>query len=260
MPASALSFDALPGVWPATALADGGVRTLPTGHAPLDAELPGGGWPLGALIELLQPTPDAPFWPLLWPALAAHQRAQGGQVVLVNPPHEPFIPAMAAAGLVAADVLWLQPGTPAAQLWAAEQALRCASIHTVLAWLPKARVPELRRLHLAAAQHARVLLLALRADRAAHNASPALLRLSVASDGPEALRVHILKRRGPPLVTPLQLPAAAPPLRALLAAEQQARTKPAGALVLPFDAARSATTECHATTSLPLLDRPALAA
>ena len=28
---------------------------LPTGFARLDAELPGGGWPCGALTELLQP-------------------------------------------------------------------------------------------------------------------------------------------------------------------------------------------------------------
>jgi protein ImuA len=181
-------------------------------------------------------------------------------VVLVNPPHEPFMPVISAAGLAAADLMWVGADTPAAQLWAAEQALRCADIHAVLAWLPQARVPELRRLHLAAAQHARVLLLALRADRVAHTASPALLRLHVASAGPEALRVHILKRRGPPLVTPLQLPAQTPSLHALLDAERQARTGRAGAQVLPFDPARSPTTECHVSPSITLLDRPALAA
>ena len=32
-------------------------RAVPTGFAPLDAVLPGGGWPLGALTEVLVATP-----------------------------------------------------------------------------------------------------------------------------------------------------------------------------------------------------------
>ncbi|QJW84134.1 hypothetical protein HK414_10295 [Ramlibacter terrae] len=37
----------LPHVWRGRELAQAQERTVPTGHAPLDAELPGGGWPLG---------------------------------------------------------------------------------------------------------------------------------------------------------------------------------------------------------------------
>ena len=84
-------------VWRADELAGAAVGTVASGHAALDAELPGGGWPLGALIELLQPARDAPVWSLLLPAVVARQQASGGAVVLVNPPHEPFLPAFAAA-------------------------------------------------------------------------------------------------------------------------------------------------------------------
>ncbi|WP_293190859.1 translesion DNA synthesis-associated protein ImuA [Ottowia sp.] len=157
MPVSSLSFQRPPDLWRADELAAGPPRTVPTGHAALDAELPGGGWPLGGLIELLQPAPDTPTWPLLLPAVAC-----GGAVALVNPPHEPFLPALAAAGVRAGGVLWLAADAPAAQLWLAEQALRCADVAAVLAWLPRVRAADLRRLHLAAAQRGDPLLFALR--------------------------------------------------------------------------------------------------
>lgn len=248
-----LSASARTPVWRADMLhAGASPRVAATGHAALDAELPGGGWPLGGLVELLQPTSDAPVWSLLLPAVVARQQASGGAVVLVNPPHEPFVPALAAGGLPPAPLLWLRADTPAAQLWSAEQALRCADVAAVLAWLPRARSAELRRLQLAAAQRLDSLLFALRPDAAAGTASPALLRLRVqvqvqtgrtgraAGEAP-ALRVDILKRRGPPLPAPLALPAHADRLRALLAASARRRgaaTQPVDDKVRPFGTRR----------------------
>ena len=190
-----------PGVWPADALAVDGWRTVPTAHPPLDAQLPGGGWPLAALIELLQPAPDAPVWPLVLPALVARQRSAGGALALVGSPHEPFVPALAAAGVRADAVLWLTADAPVARLWLA-----------VLAWLPRARSADLRRLHLAAARRGEGLLFALRPAAAAASASPAPLRIAVeGADGSTlALRLRLLKRRGPPLVEPLLLARGAP--------------------------------------------------
>jgi protein ImuA len=49
---------------------------LASGHAALDAQLPGGGWPVGALTELLLPHPGVGELRLLAPALAALQRQQ----------------------------------------------------------------------------------------------------------------------------------------------------------------------------------------
>lgn len=222
------------GVWHADELLCVTDRVAATGHAALDAELPGGGWPLGALIELLQPAPAAAVWPLLLPAVASRQRASGGAVALVNPPHEPFLPAFTAGGLAASSLLWLRGETPAAQLWATEQALRCADVAAVLAWLPQARASDLRRLQLAAARRGDGLLFVLRPAQAARTASPAPLRLRLGVDVvASTLVVHVVKRRGPPLVAPLHLPAQSAAVRALLAAAEQARAA-AAARVLPF--------------------------
>ncbi len=248
---SGLSSSLAASVWRADELLRGAGGVVSSGHAALDAELPSGGWPLGALTELLQPAPDAPGTALLWPAVAARQQAQGGVLVLVSPPHEPFLPALAAAGVAVRRLLWLCGDTPAARLWCAEQALRCADVAAVLAWLPRARTAELRRLHLAAAQRADSLLFALRPEAAVGSASPAPLRLSVRlqassetalAEGGAALQVDILKRRGPPLTAPVQLPAHDERLRAVLLASTRRRgwrgQKSAASQVLPFGARR----------------------
>ncbi|NIE60692.1 recombinase RecA, partial [Burkholderia sp. Ap-955] len=54
MLASSISPESLhPSLWRGSQLARGGPRTIETGFAPLSAELPGGGWPVGGLVELL---------------------------------------------------------------------------------------------------------------------------------------------------------------------------------------------------------------
>ena len=58
-------------VWRADELARNVGATRPTGHAALDAVLPGGGWPVGALVEVLQPQAGQGEWRLLAPALGA---------------------------------------------------------------------------------------------------------------------------------------------------------------------------------------------
>lgn len=241
------------------------MRSVCTGHAALNAELPGAGWPLGALIELLQTQPYAPGWSLLLPAVVARVRAEGGAMVLVNPPHEPFLPALAAAGMAAPSVLWVRAETPAAQLWSTEQALRCGDVAAVLAWLPCARSAQLRRLHLAATQRLSSLLFALRPMQAADAASPALLRLQVSAQAAEpgqsapTLRVQILKRRGPSQHAPVSVCVHGEHLRALVAATAHTFEGAAahmGGTVLPFDPRLSGTNpgDRHA------LDRLAVAA
>lgn len=204
-------------IWRADALATGPVEVLSTGLPLLDAVLPGAGWPVGALIEVLQTRAHAPVWQLLAPALAQALRQQAGPVVLVAPPHPVFTPALAARGLPPQRLLWVRTDAPASRLWATEQALRCADVAAVLAWLPRAQSADLRRLQLAAQRH-RCLLFVVRPEAARVQASPARLRLWLAAgDAPE---VHVLKRRGPPLAAPVRLP----PQPAALAHLLQART------------------------------------
>ena len=163
-----------------------------------------GGWPVGSLVELLQTRPAQHVWQLLLPALAQATRQQAGPVVLVGAPFEPFGPSLAAQGLAGERLLCVRTAQPTARLWAAEQALRCADVAAVLAWLPQARSADLRRLHLAAQLHGR-LLFVFRGLQARNDASPARLRLLL--EGAETLQLHILKRRGPPLESPITLPA-----------------------------------------------------
>jgi protein ImuA len=228
-------------VWHAHALSGTALPVLATGEAALDAQLPGGGWPIGALTEILQPPGVHSEWRLLLPALA---RCGQGPVVLVGAPHPPFAPALAAQGLAAQRLVWVSTPAAAARLWACEQALRCAEVNAVLAWLPQARSDQLRRLQMAAAEYSK-LLFVMRPAAAQDDASPAALRLHLqphtadAGSGSgsgagagsaqsatlaqpqvpfDALQLHVLKRRGPPLDKPLHLLARVARLQMLLAA------------------------------------------
>ena len=221
-----------PDVWQADALAGAPQRVLATGDALLDAQLPGGGWPLGALNEILQPAGVHSEWRLLLPALA---RSGSRAVVLVGAPHPPIGPALDAQGLLSRRLLWV--GSPsgshgggqgrdqggAQRLWATEQALRCADVDAVLAWLVQVRPEQLRRLQMAAAEFDK-LLFVLRPEQAQAESSPAALRLWVAPSGQpgDALEVRALKRRGPPMGGSLHLAARPARLSLLLAAQKYA--------------------------------------
>lgn len=205
-----------PDVWRGDALGLGGPAPLPSGHAALDAELPGGGWPAAGMVELLQARPACHDWRLLLPALTALAGRQSGRMALVGAPDglQPFVPALAAQGLPASKLLWVLTGEAKSCLWATEQALRCADVPAVLAWLPRARPELLRRLHLVALDHGRPLFV-FRPEAAQQESSAAPLRLLVG--GGDVLEVLVFKRRGPPMTQPLQLPAHGQPLAALLA-------------------------------------------
>jgi protein ImuA len=209
-----------PDVWQADALAGAPARVLATGDALLDAQLPGGGWPLGALNEILQPAGVHSEWRLLLPALA---RSGTGTVVLVGAPHPPFSPSLGAQGLLSARLLWVAAAMGAQRLWATEQALRCADVDAVLAWLLQVRPEQLRRLQMAAAEFDK-LLFVVRPEQAQAESSPAALRLWVAPSGRpgDALEVRALKRRGPPMAEALHLAARPARLKTLLAAQEYA--------------------------------------
>ena len=143
-----------------------------------------------------------------------------GPIVLVAPPFHPFAPSLAAQGLRPERLLRIEADRRAARLWATEQSLRCDQVAAVLAWLPEARSEELRRLHLAAQRHER-LLFVFRSVAQARQASPAALRLVV--DGIAPMEVRIIKRKGPPVLQPLHLPATSRRLAALLQARRSLR-------------------------------------
>jgi protein ImuA len=210
-----------PHVWRGSELAQAIENTVPTGHVALDAQLPGGGWPLGHLVEVLQRHSQQHVWQLVGPALSTTMTDSGDPAVLIDPPYQPFGPALRAQHIAPEQLLCVQAEKPSARLWATEQALRCADVGAVLAWLPQARSEDLRRLHLCA-QAGEKLLVVFRGVDARDHSSPARLRLLV--EGAERLEVSILKRRGPPLMQPLVLHAQPQRLAALLAARKSRRS------------------------------------
>lgn len=215
-------IDVHAGIWRADALARPAGTVLATGHAALDAQLPGGGWPVGALVEILQAHSAQNEWRLLLPALA---RSGTGPVVLVGAPHMPFGPGLSAQGLAPERLLWVRATAPAARMWACEQALRCAQVEVVLAWLPQTRADQLRRLQMAASEHGK-LLFVMRPARAQTESSPAVLRLLASlQPGGDGVQLEILKRKGPPLAQVLQLPARPARLTALLAHDGPGRLR-----------------------------------
>jgi hypothetical protein len=188
-----------PSIWLGGQVEHARTAVQTSGFAALDAELPGGGWPMGALIELLHGQDGMGEVSLLMPTLARLNQ-EGRGVVWVAPPHIPYAPALRAAGLQARHTLIVTPSHPADALWAAEQALRSGACGAVLAWPEKSGVRgdmrAWRRLQLAAEASGAMGFL-YRPLSAADEASPAPLRLEL--DGQEGrLSVRVLKRRGAP--------------------------------------------------------------
>lgn len=145
-----------------------------TGFDALDALLPHGGWPHGALTELLIPADGVGELSLLMPTLSRLTGA-GRLVALIAPPFCPYAPAWQCAGV---DLRHLEivRADPRGALWAFEQCLRSAAFSAVLGWPAKADGPALRRLQVAA-DSGECLGFAVRDQRHAGNPSPAALRL-----------------------------------------------------------------------------------
>jgi hypothetical protein len=203
-------LDATPELWKGRR-ANGARRTLPSGHARLDERLPGGGWPVGALTEIITARPGLGELSLLLPALA-RLGADGQWVVLVDPPWIPYPPALRARQLVLERLLLVRTGDASSALWACEQALRNGRGGAVLAWPQSISFPRLRRLQLAAREQGK-LGFVFRPAQALRETSPAALRLHLEGGAAGATRVRIVKCRGshPPAPVELRFSAYANP-------------------------------------------------
>jgi cell division inhibitor SulA/protein ImuA len=209
MPRLAVELQRHPGIWRGSDLARTACPGIATGFAALDAELPGGGWPSGALTEILPQHEGIGELRILGPALA-RLAAQGRFIAWIAPPHLPYAPALAAAGIAPERIVIVKTAGDGDSLWATEQALRSAACGGVLAWPHDIRFPQLRRLQLAA-EDGRCLAVLFRPTQTAHEPSPAVLRIALATAA-GGLALSILKRRGAPFSRPIFLPAlSAPP-------------------------------------------------
>ena len=186
---------------------------LPTGHALLDHALPGGGWPQGGLTEVLLAQEGIGELRLTLPALARLTR-EGRAVVWIAPPHRPYAPALAAAGLDLARLIVVRCRDLRESLWAYEQALRAADCGAAFAWMNVHEPRALRRLQVAAREGRTWGVLWRRpGQRASATAAP--LRLALAPQEGR-LAVTVLKRRGAELAHPVLLDLARTPGAPLL--------------------------------------------
>jgi hypothetical protein len=189
-----------PGIWRGNQRAQTAEEALPTGFAVLDELLPGGGWPRGALTELLIGRQGIGELRLLMPALARLSEADGW-LAWVAPPYVPYAAALAAAGIDLKRLVVAKPSSEADAWWTAEQALRSGACGALLAWLRAADERRMRRLQLAA-ETGHTWGVLFRHARAAQERSPAALRLLL-EPAANGLAVHVLKRRGGPVSQPL---------------------------------------------------------
>jgi cell division inhibitor SulA/protein ImuA len=206
-----MPFSALldrPDIWRGDSLNRAGTSVVSSGFIELDAALPGGGWPAGALTEIFAAHEGIGELRLLGPALASRR---GSRLAWIAPPHLPYAPALAAAGIDIAAFVVVRAASLRETLWAAEQALASNACGAVLAWLPRAKYAELRRLQIAA-EGGRAPAFLFRPPEAASESSPAALRIALGTSN-GGLAVEVFKRRGTPLTHPILLPAMPPAVR-----------------------------------------------
>lgn len=190
-----------PGIWRGGDRARAAVPGIPTGFAELDRLLPGSGWPVGALTEILVEHHGVGELQLLMPA-AAHLTASGRWLALVSPPCIPYAPAFAARGIRLEWLLMIRAASTSDSLWACEQVLRASCSGIALLWLDRVHDHALRRLQLAAEDGNTTLILFRSACNA--TATMAALRLHVGR-AQNRTAIRILKRRGGKLSSPLML-------------------------------------------------------
>lgn len=168
------------------------LRAEATGHAQLDAALPGGGWPCASLSEIVYAAAGVGELQLAMP-LAARLTQAKRKLALIAPPHLPYAPALHQHGVVLKQLTVVDTINASDALWAAEELLR-ARAGAVLLWQDTIDTIAQRRLQLAAETGDGIALVYRRLTRRDSH-SVAALRLKVARIN-GAPQIEVLKCRG----------------------------------------------------------------
>ena len=147
----------------------------PSGFAELDANLPGGGWPVGAIAELMRDAIGIGELSLLVPVLSRLARA-GRYIAWIAPPYLPYAPALAQRGVPLERLLMIHTPSLQESLVGDRAGAALPAVGAVLGWPATSSTRMLRRLQLAAEAGGSLGIL-YRPPEAAHEASPAALRL-----------------------------------------------------------------------------------
>ena len=150
-------------------------RFIPTGLAPLDAVLPHGGLPRGAVVEILSHEPGVGAMLLTMRVAESFARSDGDGSIPVNgrsgggsmhrndnavSGHRPLVmvdtlgdfypPAAQACGIALQRMFVIRARNEKDALWAVDQSLRCSGVAVVIAPLTELDERGSRRLQLAA--------------------------------------------------------------------------------------------------------------
>jgi len=176
------------------------VKGIGTGFAGLDGILPHRGWPRGTVMEVTVPDWGIGELSLFLPLMARYHR-DGRYVSWIAPPHAPYPPALAAAGLDLGLCRVLRnPEKEQQILWCVEKLLQSSACGLVLAWPRSLSGRAVRRLQLAV-EGGEATCLLLRRDAPgrgrsrAWDGSPAAMRLRL-NRVETGLKLEILKARG----------------------------------------------------------------
>ncbi|MFK7890225.1 MAG: translesion DNA synthesis-associated protein ImuA [Granulosicoccus sp.] len=131
--------------------------SVPTGFPALDKALPGRGWHVGGVTELLLDQHGIGELSLLLPGLrhvtSGHLNPESNQrlwAAFVSPPHIPYAPAFINAGIQLDRLLIINAADDTETLWATEQVLRSGLFGSVVSWINRSSAQRQRRLQLAA--------------------------------------------------------------------------------------------------------------
>lgn len=165
---------------------------LASGYSSLDKALLHGGWPRGALIEVLSDGNGIGALRPFLPAMASLSLEARWQT-LIAAPSSPYAPLLSARGIDIDKILLVQPKSRQQLLLSTERALRSNNSSVVLSWLGACQYSqeELLQLQLAADSSDSLAIL-FRASQAAAYDSPASLRLLMH----EYRKLYILKQCG----------------------------------------------------------------
>lgn len=187
-------------IWRGSERASAGPAGIASGFDALDDKL--GGWPPGALVELIAQREGIGEVSVLLPALARLSKDERW-IALINPPYIPYAPALSHAGVDLAKVVVIRATRSADALWSMEQALRSGTCSAVLGWPAAMTEQAIRRLQLAT-EAGRTLGVYFTQPGAAPRTSPVPYRLRI--DGSiDNVCIEVLKRRGGGLAAPLRL-------------------------------------------------------
>ncbi len=119
-----------------------------TGVSALDDILPGQGIPRGTLSEWIAAEPGSGAASLAM--RVAGQAQADGPLIVVDRNRHFYAPAVAAAGVLLSDTIFVRPESRTDELWAIEQSLRCPGVGAVLCQVSFLKTVDFRRLQLAA--------------------------------------------------------------------------------------------------------------